>query len=96
LHMIFWQNVNVSLEHRDSCEAHNRVPSQGIEHFLNEALRAFCIEGRRLHDIAQQFGYRETSLRSIVCRFRAQVQAGEVPPFLCNCPWGDPSGSLTP
>ena len=44
-------------------------------------LRAFFIEGRRLHDIAQQFGYRETSLRSMVCRFRAQVQAGEVPPF---------------
>ena len=57
---------------------------------------AFFIEGRRLQDIAQQFGYRETSLRSMVCRFRAQVQAGEVPPFLCNRPWGDPSGSLTP
>ena len=59
-----------------------------------EALRAFFIEGRRLHDIAQQFGYRETSLRSMVCRFRAQVQAGEVPPFLGNRPWGAPSASL--
>ena len=63
-------------------------------HRQYEALRAFCIEGRRLQDIAQQFGSRETSLRSMVCRFRAQVQAGEVPPFLCNRPWGDPSGSL--
>src|SRR4030095_10332784 len=45
-------------------------------HRQYEALRAFFIEGRRLHDIAQQFGYRETSLRSMVCRFRAQVQAG--------------------
>ena len=63
-------------------------------HRQYEALRAFCIAGRRLHDIAQQFGYRETSLRSMVCRFRAQVHAGEVPPFLCNRPWGDPSGSL--
>ncbi len=65
-------------------------------HCQYEALRAFCIEGRRLQDIAQQFGYRETSLRSMVCRFRAQVHAGAVPPFLCNRPWGDPSGSLKP
>ena len=61
-------------------------------HRQYEALRAFFIEGRRLHDIAQQFGYRETSLRSMVCRFRAQVQAGDVPPFLGNHPWGAPSG----
>ena len=65
-------------------------------HRQYEALRAFFIEGRRLHDIAQQFGYRETSLRSMVCRFRAQVYAGEVPPFLCNRPWGDLSGSRQP
>ena len=64
-------------------------------HRQYEALRAFFIAGRRLQDIAQQFGYRETSLRSMVCRFRAQVQAGEAPPFLGNRPWGDPSGSLT-
>ena len=63
-------------------------------HRQYEALRAFFIEGRCLHDIAQQFGYRETSLRSMVCRFRAQVQAGEVPPFLRNRPWGAPSGSF--
>ena len=65
-------------------------------HRQYEALRAFFIEGRRLQDIAQQFGYRETSLRSMVCRFRAQVHAGEVPPFLCNRHWGAPSGSLKP
>ena len=65
-------------------------------HRQYEALRAFFIEGRCLHDIAQQFGYRETSLRSMVCRFREQVQAGEVPPFLLNRHWGAPSGSLKP
>jgi hypothetical protein len=63
-------------------------------HRQYEALRAFCIAGRRLPDIAQPFGYRETALRSMVCRFRAQVQAGEAPPFLGNRPWGAPSGSL--
>ena len=65
-------------------------------HCQYEALRAFFIEGRRLQDIAQQFGYRETSLRSMVCRFRAQVHAGEVPPFVCHRPWGAPSGRLKP
>jgi len=65
-------------------------------HRQYEALRACFIEGRRLQDIAQQFGSRETSWRSMVCRFRAQVHAGAVPPFLCNRPWGDPSGSLKP
>jgi hypothetical protein len=63
-------------------------------HRQYEALRAFCIEGRCLQDIAQQFGSRATSLRSMVCRFRAQVHAGEVPPFLRNRPWGAPSGSV--
>jgi hypothetical protein len=65
-------------------------------HRQYEALRAFFIEGRRLHDIAQPFGSRETSLRSLVCRFRAPMHAGEVPPFLCNRLWGDPSASLKP
>jgi hypothetical protein len=55
-------------------------------HRQYEALRAFFIEGRRLQDIAQQFGYRETSLRSMVCRFRAQMHAGDVPPFVGNHP----------
>jgi hypothetical protein len=65
-------------------------------HRQYEALRAFFIEGRRWHDIAQQLGDRETSLRSLGCRFRAQVQAGEVPPCLCNRPWGAPRGNLKP
>jgi hypothetical protein len=55
-------------------------------HRQYEALRACCIEGRRLHDIAQQCGSRETSLRSLVCRCRAQVHAGEVPPCLGHHP----------
>ena len=43
-------------------------------HRQYEALRAFFIDGRRLHDIAQQFGYRETSLRSIFWVFRLPGQ----------------------
>jgi hypothetical protein len=65
-------------------------------HRQDEALRACFIAGRRLHDIAQQLGYRETSWRSMVCRFRAHVQAGASPPFLGNRPEGDPRGSRKP
>jgi hypothetical protein len=61
-----------------------------------EALRAFCLAGRRLHDIAPQCGARATSLRSMVCRLRAPGQAGAGPPVLGTRPWGAPSGSLTP
>ena len=55
-------------------------------HRQYEALRAFFVEGRRLKDIAQQFGYQESSLRRLVCRFRNHVKTDTVPPFLCS-PW---------
>lgn len=51
-------------------------------HRQYEALRAFFVERRPLGDIAQRFGYRCCSLRSMISRFRAQLEAGEVPPFL--------------
>ena len=55
-------------------------------HRRYEALRAFFVDGRRLKDIAQQFGYQESSLRSLVCRFRNHAKTATVPPFLCS-PW---------
>ena len=51
-------------------------------HCQYEALRAFFVEGRGLQEIAQQFGYQESSLRSMVCRFRAQMQTNDLRPFL--------------
>lgn len=51
-------------------------------HRQYEALRAFFVEKRRLQEIAQQFGYQESYLRSLVCKFRAQVQIDDVRPFL--------------
>ena len=51
-------------------------------HRQYEALRAFFVEGRRLKDIAQQFGYQESSLRSLVCRFRNPIKTNAVHPFL--------------
>ncbi len=53
-------------------------------HRQYEALRAFFVDGRRLQDIAQQFGYQESSLRSLACRFRNHVKTETVPPFLCR------------
>ncbi|MGH9845010.1 MAG: hypothetical protein ACREEM_40360 [Blastocatellia bacterium] len=53
-----------------------------IYHRQYEALRAFFVEGRGLQEIAQQFGYQESSLRSMVCRFRAQMQTNDLRPFL--------------
>ena len=60
------------------------------------ALRAFFIEGRRLHDIAQQFGYRETSLRSMVCRFRAPSASWRGPPFWAADPGAPPAPASRP
>ena len=59
-------------------------------HRQYEALRAFFVEKRRLPDIAQQFGYQESYVRLLVCRFQAQVQAHDVHPFLFDRTPDDP------
>jgi len=51
-------------------------------HRKYEALRAFFVDGRPLQEIAQRFGYQESSLRSMVYRFRAQMQNNDFRPFL--------------
>lgn len=53
-------------------------------HRRYEALRAFFVEEGSLKEIAKQFGYRYSSLRSLASRFRAQLQAGETLPFFQN------------
>lgn len=53
-------------------------------HRRYEALRAFFVEERCLKEIAKQFGYRHSSLRSLVSRFRTQLQAGKTLPFFQN------------
>ena len=50
-------------------------------HRQYEARRAFFVEGRQLKDLAPQFGYQESALRSLVGRFRNQVKMDTVPPF---------------
>jgi hypothetical protein len=51
-------------------------------HRQYEALRTFFVEGRQLQEIAQQFGYQESSLRVMVSQFRNQVKVNDLHPFL--------------
>ena len=51
-------------------------------HRQYEALRAFFVEVRRLNEIAQQFGYQESSLSVMISNFRNQVKANNLRPFL--------------
>jgi hypothetical protein len=46
-----------------------------------EAFRAYFLDGRPLAEIADRFGYRLSSLKSMVCRFRAACSNGGPPPF---------------
>lgn len=46
-----------------------------------EALRAYFIDGRSVAEIADRLGYRLSSLKSMVCRFRASCARGSSPPF---------------
>lgn len=63
---------------------------QDTLHRRYEALRAFFVEGRPLADIANQFGYRRSALKSMVCRFRASCRNGMPPPFFFRTAAGDP------
>jgi hypothetical protein len=54
-----------------------------------EALRAFFVEGRQLKEIAQQFGYQESSLRVMISNFRSEVKANELRPFLFSLGMGE-------
>src|ERR671919_2060498 len=51
-------------------------------HRRYEALRTFFVEGRQRQEIAQRFGYQESSLRVMVSQFRNQVKVNDLHPFL--------------
>ena len=62
-------------------------PSQTL-HRRYEALRAVFVEGQPQTEVAKRFGYTYNSLRRLVSDFRAQCQAGQVPPFSSLHPAG--------
>jgi hypothetical protein len=58
-------------------------------HRRYEALRAYFLDGLPLAEIADRFGYRQSSLKSLVCRFRAACAQGGPPPFFFQTDVGD-------
>lgn len=61
-------------------------------HRRSEALRAYFLDGRPLAEIADRFGYRVSSLKSLVCRFRASCAHGGPPPFFFRTDAAAPRG----
>jgi hypothetical protein len=55
---------------------------QATFHRRYEALRAYFLDHQPLAVVADRFDYRQSSLKSILCRFRAACANGEPPPFL--------------
>src|SRR5262245_5895077 len=45
------------------------------------AFRAYFLDGQPLTEIADRFGYRLSSLKSLLCRFRASCAHGAPSPF---------------
>ena len=46
-----------------------------------EALRALFVDVEPLADVAQRFGYKVATLKSMAARFRAVCRGGATPPF---------------
>jgi DNA-binding CsgD family transcriptional regulator len=73
----------------DPCRSFFLEPSD-LLHRRYEVLRAFFVEGRPQADIAVQFGLTTATVQSLVRDFRAQVRAGQVPPFFDSPNWDVP------
>jgi hypothetical protein len=63
-----------------ACQNFFLRPAQTL-HRQYEALRAVFVAHQPLPQVARQFGYRYGSLRNLVADFRAQCQAGQLPPL---------------
>jgi hypothetical protein len=60
-------------------------------HRRYEALRAVFVEGQPLELVAGRFGYKLSTLRSMVSRFRSQRRGGVTPPFFARTAAGGPA-----
>ena len=61
-------------------------------HRQYEALRAVFVEGQPLEPVAVRFGYKVSTLRSMVSGFRANRRCGVTPPFLARTAAAGPVG----
>jgi len=46
-----------------------------------EVLRAVLVDEQPMQEVAQRFGYRYDTVRTLVSQFRHQFTAGQLPPF---------------
>jgi hypothetical protein len=61
-------------------------------HRQYEALRAVFVEGEPLEPVAVRFGYKVSTLQSMVSRFRADRRCGVTPPFFARTAADGPVG----
>ena len=61
-------------------------------HRQYEALRAVFVEGQPLEPVAVRFGYKVSTLQSMVSRFRADRRGGVTPPFFAQTAADGPAG----
>jgi hypothetical protein len=61
-------------------------------HRQYEALRAVFVEGRPLEPVARRFGYKVSTLQSMISRFRADRRRGGTPPFFARTAADGPAG----
>ena len=59
-----------------------------------EALRAVFVDGEPLAGVAQRFGYKVSTLKSMACRFRAACRSGATPPFFFRMAEDDTPGPI--
>lgn len=66
-------------------------PEQAF-HRQYEALRAVFVDGQPLEPVAVRFGYKLSTLQSMVSRFRADRRCGVAPPFFARTAADGPAG----
>ena len=76
---------------RDSNKQFFLEPQQTF-HRQYEALRAVFVEGQSLEPVAVRFGYKVSTLQSLVSRFRADRRGGVTPPFFAPTAADGPVG----
>jgi hypothetical protein len=65
-------------------------------HRRYEALRAVFVDGQPLDRVAERFGYKLSTLQSMISRFRADCRRGVTPPFFFRTGADDPSDTTPP
>ena len=59
-----------------------------------EALRALFVDDEPLERVAERFGYKPATLRSMASRLRADCRRGVATPFFSRTAVGGPSGKV--